>query len=473
MPSRTPVSRMLPAVLAVLCALSCAAEQRTLLILHTNDLHDHLRPGYDGTGGFAHLSGYAAAQRRDRTDLLLLDGGDVTEKGDLAAFKTQGTLSYEAMARIGYQAVVPGNHDFSHGLEALRGHAALLGGTAMLCANLRDREGGEVFPASKIFEVNGLRAGVIGVTTDTNDAPVFAFAKTVEAVRAEAARLRGECDVLIVLAHLGSRECQTLAEAAPEVDLFVGGHTHELLREPIRTPGGAVIVQAGQYAEHAGRVELTADTERRDVRVVNAEVVPLAHDKVPCDGSMLAWLRGREAEVCPEAAEVVGRNAEEISGIRMAWLAAAALRKHGGADLAFCHPRQVMRGSLPKGEVDANALFRTGGQRGSELVRAQLTGAQVVDYFKGLREGRLGVTALAGADPDALESALSPGKTYQVILPRLEWTTRLAKVLRDVAAPEPCPFTFLDAVTAYTRGITAGGQTIDAHVRTLRGGGEE
>src|SRR4030095_1362900 len=93
-------------------AVAGAAETARLLILHTNDLHDHVRAGSNGVGGLPYISGYVKQVRAERADVLLLDAGDVTEKGDLVAFKTHSVMTYEAMRRMGYDGAAIGNHEY-------------------------------------------------------------------------------------------------------------------------------------------------------------------------------------------------------------------------------------------------------------------------------------------------------------------------------------------------------------------------
>jgi 2',3'-cyclic-nucleotide 2'-phosphodiesterase (5'-nucleotidase family) len=66
-----------------------AGTEKTLLILHTNDMHDHVRPDYDGIGGIPFISGFVSEVRSQRNDVIVLDAGDVAEKGDLVARKTE------------------------------------------------------------------------------------------------------------------------------------------------------------------------------------------------------------------------------------------------------------------------------------------------------------------------------------------------------------------------------------------------
>ena len=107
------------ALLALAGAGSGFPEERTLVLLHTNDLHDHLRADYDGSGGLAYVSGYIRSVKASRPDVLTLDAGDLMEKGDLVGFRTRSSITCEAMGRVGYDAFSPGNHDTAYGDEHL------------------------------------------------------------------------------------------------------------------------------------------------------------------------------------------------------------------------------------------------------------------------------------------------------------------------------------------------------------------
>ncbi len=460
---------LLSLALPLLFALGAAAETRSLLILHTNDIHDHVRPSRDGSGGLPYIAGYVAAERAKRGDILLLDAGDVTEKGDMVAFATQSKVTYGAMARMKYDAAVPGNHDFSLGMEHLDACRTLLGGTAYLCINCVNADGTPHWEASHVFEVNGLRVGVIGATVQTDKGRTLDFDATADRIAAEASRLDKDCSLLIVLAHLGVEDCRRLAKQVPSVDVFVGGHTHELLRAPARAESGALIVQTGNYAERIGTVELAVDTEAHTATLVKGGVVEMRHDAVPCDGDMLASIRAEEQRLCPEAARLIGRADKTVTETEMARIAAAALREKAGTDLGFCHPSQVMRSPLPAGEVDMNTLFLTGGQRGAKLVTATLHGSEVDAYLSGLYRDRKGVTAWSGfaADmaADGVTSDLEPGRVYTIVMPELEWTSRFLKVWdKKAGAPpkaSPCGTEFTGALADYIARGGKEGKSVD------------
>ncbi len=465
-----------------------AAELRTLLILHTNDLHDHLRPGYDGLGGMPYVAGYVRQVRAERGDVLLLDAGDVMEKGDMAAYRTQSRLMYEAMGRIGYHASTVGNHDLAYGLDHLRDCAALAGDMAMLCLNYLRPDGARHFDASRVFTVNEIRVGVIGMTIPKGGELMTPDAAG-DALQNEAVRLKEEAHLVVAICHFSTRDCAAMSARAPAVDVFIAGHSHEITRDPVRLEDtGALITQAGYYARYVGRLDLVVDLDARRVADATGEIVDMRHDAVPCDEALLAWVRAQEAAVAPEAGRIVARAERALNGKAAAILAAAALHRQTGADIAFCHPGQIIRSGLPAGELDVNAFFRTGGQRGKQIIAVTMTGRQIEDYLSGLVTWRYGNTEWSGframlrRSPDGngwtADTDLDPDRAYRVVMPELEWRTRCQKVFErivragdataaDLPKPAPLDITFTDAIAAYLDAVMDAAAPLDAHVRAL------
>lgn len=452
---------------ALILFLSCGtgrAELDTVLLLHTNDLHDHLRKDYDDRGGMPYVSGYIKKIKSERNDVLVLDAGDVMEKGDMVAYRTQSTMMYEAIGEIGYDAITPGNHDDAYGLDHLQACAALAPKTAMLCINMV-RPGGELlFPASKVFDVDGVRVGVIGATRAGGDHSL-SDDETGERIANEATRLSKVADLVIVTTHMGVGDCMRLAEQAPDVDVFVSGHTHTALMKPsIYEPTGALIVQAGSYAEYVGRLELTVDLDEKRIVEADGSLVPMDHAIVPCDEAMLARAKKKEQEIAPEATKKLLTTTDTIGMLDLSFLGAEALRQAAGADIGFCHTGQVLRDILPAGEVDINALFRTGGQRGADVVLMQLTGSTITAYLQGLARTDWGQTRWSGFRGGSkrvngareMQTDLATDKVYSVVMTLKEWDTRFARWaerhnnLESRSTPAP-DLSFTDAIVTYIR----------------------
>lgn len=465
--------------LILLVTLPAMGETASLLLLHTNDVHDHVRSGYEGVGGLPYVAGYVEKMKAERQDVLLLDAGDLMEKGDMVSFATNGLLTYETMDRIGYDAITVGNHEAKYGIDHLRACQAHMPHVPILCLNWLDDTGKSLFPASKVFNVHGVKVAVIGMTLPKKS-PIMDVPETGKALEAEAERLKTESDIQVAIGHLGSGMAEKLCTLAPEVDVFVSAHTHELLRKPkVAEKTGAIIVQAGMYAQYVGRLALTVDLTAKKITAFDGEVVEMRHDSVPCDTALQDWVVAREKELCPEAARVVGHSKKQLVADDMAKLAAVAIQQRAGTDVAFCHTSEIMRSGLPQGDIDVNALFRTGGQRGHKLVHASLTGEQINSYMLGLLQTGKGISQWAGFKGTIVpsgkrsdwkfDSTLKADKIYTVAMPELEWKARFEKVLKGSTVPDaqPYDFSFTDAIAAYVESITKAGKTIDAEAESL------
>lgn len=127
------ISSLAWVLLFLLCANAQASNsvfelgehERLVTLLGTNDIHGGIEPtlGRDGdvAGGMAQWSGIAASIRKglanrygDRSGVLVLDAGDQFQ-GTLLSNYDEGQLLFATMSEVGYDAVIPGNHDYDFG----------------------------------------------------------------------------------------------------------------------------------------------------------------------------------------------------------------------------------------------------------------------------------------------------------------------------------------------------------------------
>lgn len=98
----------------------------------------------------------------------------------------------------------------------------------------------------------------------------FLHRDPIEAARDCVEWLRPRCKVVIALTHIGLRADTRLAEEVQGIDIILGGHSHDLLEEPIRV-GASWIAHIGAHAYFAGvhefkRGRLTTRLEALRVR---------------------------------------------------------------------------------------------------------------------------------------------------------------------------------------------------------------
>lgn len=475
---------------AIVASLSAATTN--LLILHTNDLHDHVRAGDNGLGGIPYVAGYIQQVRAQRPDVLVLDAGDITEKGDLVAFRTHGVMTFEAMRRVGYDAVALGNHDIDDiPLERVRRFEAALG-QSLLCLNIRQADGTPLFTPSRLVQRGDLKIGLIGLITPRKPADGgLDAAASGQALQREAARLRGQgAELIVAICHESASKCAQWSKVAPEVNVFVSGHAHQAMEIPLVVrETGAIVVQAGSYARWVGELEIEFDRETRRVVKHDGKLTAMKHATTPVDAALLAWVRETEAKLAPEAAQVVFENPAEIDGFSVARLGAEALRLAAGADVGFCHPYQIIRNVLPVGRIDVNAVFKTGGHRGHENLLVDLTGREVEAYLNALQRiqreppewaGFRAARVPAPDGGDRLQAELEPERVYRVVIPKLEWETRFLRLADKVGerdprhplasrrfTPQPSDVNFTSAVQRYIATILADGDTVQGRIKQL------
>lgn len=213
-------------------------------ILHTNDFHGCLTESK-----FETLS-----TLRKETDLYF-DTGDAIKAGNLAIPLAPDPV-WPRLAALECTASVPGNRESQPIASAF--HKKLEGAIhPILCANLTTKDGSWVLPPHLILE-EPFRIGVFGVmvpivTAKMATAPLSAYlwSQPIEAARQQVAELRPQVDLLIALTHIGLSRDRELAEKVPGIDLIIGGHSHDVLEQPLSI-GKTSIVQAGSHGRYAG-----------------------------------------------------------------------------------------------------------------------------------------------------------------------------------------------------------------------------
>lgn len=291
------------------------AAEKSLTIIHTNDLHSHLlghSPNKDYTpigtsndstlGGWARIATVIKTEKRIRKNpVLVLDGGDFLMGTLFHMVSREEALELGLMKEMGYDATTLGNHEFDlrpDGLARILNAAVMKGKMpAVVLANAifnkdddRDDSLEEVFNKGIVkpyivLEKDGIRIGLFGlIGKDAAEKSPFAspvkFGDTVSTARKVVKQLteKEKVDVVICLSHSGlmadkgKSEDEILAGKVQGIDIIVSGHTHTKLPKPIvAVPTGTIIVQAWAYGKHVGVLDVTVDagkTELKNYKIV-------------------------------------------------------------------------------------------------------------------------------------------------------------------------------------------------------------
>jgi len=373
------LGRGLAAVLALVFAAVAAAEERTLVIFHTNDIHGHILPSIDfdypgepkpRLGGFARLSGVVreARARAEKAGhgFLLLDAGDIFD-GTPEGLETRGLGIVELMNQVGYDGMAVGNHEFAHGVEAVRALAQAAKFPWLAC-NIVLEEGGVLADFAKPYlvkEAGGLKVAIVGVTTPST--PEMNFDENCAGVRflpyvdrvarcVEFLRAQVKPDVIVVLSHIGTQADAALAREV-DVPVIVGGHDHVTLEAGMRR-GNSLICQTGDHLRRVGRIELVYDTVKQAVVRVEASLINLGGEGPEPDPAMAAKVEEVRSEAYDEVVGrcdvscVQGRDQES----RVGNLVTDAMCGQTGAQVGIMNSGGV-RSNLLRGPVTRRDLF--------------------------------------------------------------------------------------------------------------------
>lgn len=242
-----------------------ATDEVTIQILHTNDQHARVLEGaYDGMG-FAKLKTEIDLLKKENPNTLLLDAGDIFH-GQTIATLNRGESIVNFMNLMGYDYMTLGNHDFNYGYERTL-ELEKMAEFDIVCANVY-KDGKRIFTPYEITEVNGVKIAIFGLATPEtlykthpDNVKGLEFRDPVQEAKDMAKELKEKADVLICLAHIGLDEgslvrSDMIAEAAPEIDLIVDGHSHTELPEG-KLVNGVLIASAKEYNKDLGIVTLT------------------------------------------------------------------------------------------------------------------------------------------------------------------------------------------------------------------------
>lgn len=357
-------------------------QARTVTVLHTNDIHGHLQSwiGWEGELAGRTLGGIdriAARVREIRAEagagqVMLLDAGDTI--GDtLLAAETEGRALIEAMNAVGYDAMVIGNHEPDFTAEKLKARIDEAR-FPVVAANIVGR-GGRLFTRPYVLKnVAGVRLGILGIaypntplTTAKRNVKGLRFRDAVETARKYVPIMRREgAEIIVALTHLGLSADKKLAEAVRGIDVIVGGHSHNRMKDALRV-GDTLVVHAGAHGSDLGRLDLVVTggrivSHRRTLIEITGEIAPdadvaavIARHRREHESKMFERV-GVAKNVVARAQTIAGQEPEPRDRESPAdSLFADAIRAETGTQIAFL-PGVGYGIALQAGEITAASL---------------------------------------------------------------------------------------------------------------------
>ncbi|WP_182074066.1 MULTISPECIES: bifunctional UDP-sugar hydrolase/5'-nucleotidase UshA [unclassified Serratia (in: enterobacteria)] len=414
-----------------------------ITILHTNDHHGHFWQNDHGEYGLGAQKTLVDGIRREVAaqggSVLLLSGGDINT-GVPESDLQDAEPDFRGMNLVGYDAMAIGNHEFDNPLSVLR-QQEKWATFPLLSANIYQKSTGQrLFKPYALFDKQGIKIAVIGLTTDDTAkignpeyftdmefrVPAQEAKQVVEQLRKDE-----KPDVIIAATHMGHYDNGEHGSNAPGdvemarslpagyLDMIVGGHSQDPVcmagdnrKQADYVPGtpcspdrqnGTWIVQAHEWGKYVGR----ADFEFRngELKLVHYQLIPVNLKKkvekadgtservyytqqIAEDPTMMKLLtpfqdKGK-AQLGVKIGSVNGKLEGDRSKVRfvqtnLARVMLAAQRERADADFAVMSGGGV-RDSIENGDITYKNVLKVQ-PFGNTLVHVDMKGREVEQYL--------------------------------------------------------------------------------------------
>jgi len=332
------LTMVLPGALSV-----AAAHDKVITLIQLSDMHGNIAPHpgaikqMDGSerysanaGGMAKNKTLIDRIRADNPNNLLLGVGDTTH-GTAEVLFTVGDAIMPALNSFGLDAYTPGNWEFGYGPAVFRNRFASFGpkpplpGNIQVMANAFDGPGvtaatfpslainlyndtdtaplppqlhnKPVLPASKVFTVDGVKIGVIGITAAIvpQQAEVLniglRFTQGIDELPAAIANVQAQgATIVVVLSELGLPQNLEIGRRFRDIDVILSAHTHETTLKALVASKHGIRQASPGRAHHLGKnatvvVETTEDVYlgRLDMIIDDGHLEKFVWNAIPVD----------------------------------------------------------------------------------------------------------------------------------------------------------------------------------------------
>ena len=415
------ISLMITAASLPVAAEEAGATGKGIAVLYTSDVHCGVDQGF----GYEGLWQIRQTMEEEGYATILVDDGDSVQ-GEAIGTLTRGEAVIGLTNQMGYDAAIPGNHEFDYGTDQFLRLADMAAFPYISCNFTKNGE--LVFEPYKIVEAAGKKIAFVGVTTpmtfttstptyfqDENGSFIYGFMqdetgqKLYDAVQSavDSARKEG-ADYVYVLAHLGLEDtCSpwTYADVISHtsgIDVFLDGHSHDTEQVVMKNRDGRNVTRSavGTKLNCIGRSIIHAEDGTIETDILswpNSESAPRLLDM---DNEMTAAVDAAFKELDDEMNTVVARSDVELiindpeetdlSGnpIRMVRraetnlgdLCADALREATGADIAILNGGGI-RSGIGRGDITMGDILNVFPYNNTLCV-VEATGQQILDALE-------------------------------------------------------------------------------------------
>jgi hypothetical protein len=194
---------------------------------------------------------------KDQPPVLLLDAGNLLFKRPTVAHSQELLTAGGLMAihqRLGYDAVAVGPTDLAAGVEFLKRSGPR--DFPWLSANLRDKKGIPIFPATRIIKRGAIDIGILGLTGPQATALGTQVVDWRAVLPEQLDRLGKECQLVIVLSSLPAGDNIEIAKEYPQVQILIAAGQQQPDKALPRVENGTLVTQTLNQGKTLGVLDL-------------------------------------------------------------------------------------------------------------------------------------------------------------------------------------------------------------------------
>lgn len=370
--------------LALLFVTTAFGQKQEVHILSVNDMHANIE-------AFPKLAAIADSLRTLYPSLLVFSAGDNRTGNPVNdMFEVSSYPMVTLMNLVGFNATAVGNHDFDvKSLAPLMGYSNF----SYICANMfPSPEAGLHIRPTQVFDVDGVKVGVIGVVQVNQMGRPDTHPENVEGIRftqpenvvGQYQPFSQDCDVTILLSHIGYQSDIQMAEQFPWLDLIIGGHTHTQLTAEEPLHNGVLITQNKNRLPMCTHITLTV--ENGQVTDKKAEYINVK--KFPHHNKLAATIVDHFDDD-PLFKRVVA-YAEAPFKIKdeLTYMLCDALLTESGGDICIMNNGGTRIDSLSAGDITVHDILSMDPFY-NEAVEATLTGEDILHIITAYSRGSL------------------------------------------------------------------------------------
>lgn len=384
------------------------AKSNDIVILGTSDVHC----GIDQNIGYAGLAAYKKAMAEKYNYVALVDAGDAIQ-GDTIGTLSKGEYLVDIMNEVGYDVVVPGNHEFDYGMDQFLNVIVPKMKATYVSANFMKGDK-LVFDAYKMMTYGSKKVAFVGISTpetlvkstptyfqDKFGNYIYDFCndktgdKLYKAVQSavDAAKKAG-ADYVVAVAHLGADTASEpwtstdVIKNTTGIDALLDGHAHELFVKSVKNKDGKSIkmVATGTKLENIGKIviaengAITAEYIGADVAKDKDADVAKFIDSIKTKYDALVKTVVAKTDVDLIIADQKENRLVRSEETNLGDLCADAYKNVLGADIAFVNGGgirvPIKKGNITYGDIIAVHPF------GNMACVIEVTGQQILDALE-------------------------------------------------------------------------------------------